>query len=432
MSSPYDGTSVNASIDRSSTRLYNVTLTQAARVILALGAGTLCFKFDAVSAYKLVRLLHQDWHLHGELDSAGETAMFSFSMTSTFGASSSADTWHDPASGAEFILRLCVTNMDALCRYSDDFLALISPVREGTPDILRASNARQQIIDVCGALGFPIAKFEGPTQSLTFIGTGIDTSSMSLFLPAEQLNLALLQLTAWLHRKTAKISDFRSLAGTLEWLCRIVLWGRPHLGYVLALIKHTNNNHFVKINAEFRRDIAWWLEALRARSSISMQAYAPFVPTTRVETDASSFGFGAWWPATGQFLHGLFTPEEIKSAQRLKSRSTGELELRAIAIAVTTWGQAWTGQAVLILTDNQSALQAIVKRKCRVPNMRAILRHIAFVSHLYTINFHAEYINTEDNIKADLLSRDKVDAFVATTQSAASSATTPLPVPLRN
>ena len=62
ISYPHDPSSVNRNIERL-TRLANVSFEQAASIVAELGAGTLLYKFDIVSAYKLVASLPQDWHL---------------------------------------------------------------------------------------------------------------------------------------------------------------------------------------------------------------------------------------------------------------------------------------------------------------------------------------------------------------------------------
>ena len=108
---------------------------------------------------------------------------YSFATTTCFGAASSADVFHDLGSAAEFILR-CATGNVVIVRYADDFLVLIPPL-DSSPAHAQAMAARDCIIDVCDALGLPIAKFEGPAPSLVFVGTGIDTTLMRAFIPPE-------------------------------------------------------------------------------------------------------------------------------------------------------------------------------------------------------------------------------------------------------
>ena len=92
---------------------------------------------------------------------------YSFATTTCFGAASSADVFHDVGSAAEFILR-CATGNVVIVRYADDFLVLIPPL-DSSPAHAQAMAARDRIIDVCDALGLPIAKFEGPAFSSTSV-----------------------------------------------------------------------------------------------------------------------------------------------------------------------------------------------------------------------------------------------------------------------
>ena len=78
-SDPHDGTSVNANTDRSQTRLFNASFAQLATLIVQEGPGAELIKFDVVSAYKLVRLLLQDYHLLGERELFAGVPHYSFS-----------------------------------------------------------------------------------------------------------------------------------------------------------------------------------------------------------------------------------------------------------------------------------------------------------------------------------------------------------------
>ena len=167
ISHPHDESAVNRNILRLS-RLKNSSFEQAASVAARLGAGTLMWKMDVTSAYKLIAALPQDWHLTGELEWIRGVKHYSFSTTTCFGSSSSADTFHDLGCAAEFIIRLSVANV-VICRYADDFIVFIPPLPTG-PDHAHAAATRDRIVCVCEALGLPIAKFEGPSSRLVFLG----------------------------------------------------------------------------------------------------------------------------------------------------------------------------------------------------------------------------------------------------------------------
>jgi hypothetical protein len=143
---------------------------------------------------------------------------YSFATTTCFGAASSAHVFHDLGSAAECILR-CATGNVVIVRYAEDFLVLTPPL-DSSPAHAQAMAARDRIIDVCDALGLPIAKFEGPAPSLVFVGTGIDTTLMRAFIPPERV--AYTMLHTWMHKKVAREREIQSLAGQLSFAARSV------------------------------------------------------------------------------------------------------------------------------------------------------------------------------------------------------------------
>jgi hypothetical protein len=129
-------------------------------------------------------------------------------------------------SAGEFILRMAVTTV-VICRYADDYIVFIPP-RGGAPDYAHAEGARARIISVCDALGLPIAKFEGPAPELVFIGSGIDTIRMRVFVPHERVDYTISLLRTWLRKQFAKEGEIMSLAGQLSFISRVIRWGRPY------------------------------------------------------------------------------------------------------------------------------------------------------------------------------------------------------------
>jgi hypothetical protein len=109
-----------------------------------------------------------------------DQTVHSFSTTVSFGARSSADLFDYLASAAEFILRLCVTQADALARYADDQIACVRPLPAG-PDWQKFQRMKQQVCNTCIALGIPIDKFAEGT-SVEYLGTGADSAAMIAFI----------------------------------------------------------------------------------------------------------------------------------------------------------------------------------------------------------------------------------------------------------
>ena len=217
-SDPHDGTSVNANIDRSQTRLFNTSFAQLATLIVHEGPEAELIKFDVVSAYKLVRLLLQDLHLLGEQESF-DGVPHSFSLATSFGSASSADNFHDLAEVIEFLIRLLATLLSSLARYADDFCGVV-PRR--TLHDRRPEAALEQIYAITHMLGVPIAKVEGPTTSLVFIGTAIDTVRMIAFIPPVKLAEAIAEFVLWQSTR-------RSRSGKSVTPARPCAWWRDEL-----------------------------------------------------------------------------------------------------------------------------------------------------------------------------------------------------------
>lgn len=79
----------------------------------------------------------------------------------------------------------------------DDFLIL------GPPNSAVCGRALQESLDLCKALGVPIAKhkLEGPGPVLSFLDIQIDTNQGTLSFPPAKLERLKALITAWLQRK---------------------------------------------------------------------------------------------------------------------------------------------------------------------------------------------------------------------------------------
>ena len=426
---PYDDSSVNAAINRKPwSRLFNARFPSLAQQIVALGRFTLLFKFDVVGAYKLLLLLLQEWHLLGEKDCVNDQTVHSFSTTVSFGARSSADLFDYLASAAEFILRLCVTQADALARYADDQIACVRPLPAG-PDWQKFQRMKQQVCNTCIALGIPIDKFAEGT-SVEYLGTGADSAAMIAFIPEARRLWAIEHLSSWLKRKFASKKALQSLAGNLQWLSNVVLWGRPHIRAIIAASSRWGK---IAIPALIRSSVRWWIQVLQHSPTVPLLYFCPFAPDVVIDSDASSTGFGAWSPTLRVYLFGTFSKAEIKDSTRSLQRSMGHLELLAVLIAISTWRHKLRGSSVHVRVDNTEALFAINKRSSRVSAQASIIAAMGMIATSYSIRIEASFTPTpaphlsadECNKRADALSRNQESIFLELTQSWDLSRTTP-------
>ena len=260
-----------------------------------------------------------------------------------------------------------------------------------------------------------------------FLGTGIDTDSMRVFVPEQRLAFVLGLLRDWRTKRSAKVRDILSLAGQLSFLTRVVRWGSPHIAQLFAL-GHAGRSlgAHVTLPQSLGISLQWWVDALTASPWSSLLVFVPFVHTAVVETDASMDGIGAFCPTSSHWFSHRLTGAELASAMRAKSRAMGELELRAIAMAVATFAESLSGSALLCITDNAEA----DRRSSKMPKIRHLINFIGIISHQHHIRVQSRLVKRDDNWRADLLSKHQVDAFLARTPGAALYATTPQSVPI--
>ena len=110
---------------------------------------------------------------------------------------------------------------------------------------------------------------------------------------------------------------------------------------------------------------------------MSIKEFAPFQPTVVFETDASMGGIGAYSPSTGSWFAYNLSQREVASAFRRKSRCMGELELRAIAMALVTFAPDLAGASILCITDNHESAVAVNNRSSKIPKFRHLSTSLA-------------------------------------------------------
>ena len=382
MSSPYDGTSVNANCP--DVELHYVKLDNAGSVLKKLGRGTLLLKFDVTAAYKQIRLIIDDWCLQGEMYSRGGITCFDISTAANFGAKSSGFLWEEYGSALEFILRWSIP-MDAIMRYVDDYLVMIRP----------HAACRD--------------KFDSGT-SLDFLGITIDTDAMCFRVPPQKKTHILSELTRWSTRPSCKKRDLDSLIGYLQFITRVIPWGRAFLGRCIRIsCSKSHPSHHIRLNKEFRLDIKWWQSVLPTWNGISFFYDDDWVEPPEFEVDASLLGHGCYnFP---YYYSEPWSPDELTEAARDHRVSMPFLELLAIAKACATFCHGWSGKRVLCRSDCEPASSALSNKYSRSPQMQRLIRVIGVLALHFNFDIRVKHIPTLHNIRADPLSRLDLSSF---------------------
>ena len=411
------GESVNDGIDPALCSLSYISVEQVAAVAAGYGEGALMAKIDIESAYRLIPVHPHDrpvqamrWNEDIYVDS-----MLPFGLRSApkiFNAVADALEWYLHSQGVEHVFH-----------YLDDFAVI------GRPHSLQCANAMASIDQACNMLGIPIAehKRDGPTTCLVFLGIEVDTIKSQLRLPDDKLSRLQLCLREWGDRKVCQKRELESLIGLLNHACKVVRPGRSFLRRMIDLLHNTSGHplkpHPIRLNREFRSDLAWWQMFVVGWNGTSFLPPTRFLTPTDMASDASgSWGCGAWhnthWFQLKWDGKSLALPIMVK-------------ELLTVILACAVWGPLWNNQLVHCHCDNQAVVACLRSRTSREKHCMHMLRALVFIEAHHKFHFHPVYINTKLNHLADDLSRNNLPSFLEKVPQA-NQEPDPLPLSLLN
>ena len=104
------------------------------------------------------------------------------------------------------------------------------------------------------------------------------------------------------------------------------------------------------------------------------------------------------------------------------------LELYAVTIGIYLWAHLMSNMSVILFTDNEAITCMINLTSSACPRCLILLRIIVLKGLKHNVRFLAKYIQGQKNLRADFLSRNKLEKF----WQAAPSTTDPEPTPLPN
>lgn len=354
-----------------------------------------CFlaKLDLQSAYRSV-MIHPSNHpatgLHWKFP-GHPNPTYMYDSRLPFGSRRSPGIFHRLTQAVRRMMKR--RGFSALVVYLDDFL-IVAPTYE---ECLAALNT---LISLLRSLGFSIAwhKVEGPSQALTFLGILLDSRSMSLELPAPKLRDLHALLSAFAARKRASLRQFQQLAGKLNWACQVVRGGRSFLRRILDLLARLkHHSHKVLLDAEFQKDISWWLSFLSVFNGKSCIPEDP--PSFHVLSDACTTGAGYACAHDWGYTNFACDLPTIANAH------INVKEVLAVVLAAYRWAPAWHNSKVLIHTDNTVTKYAINKGSSRNPLIMELLRHLFWLSACFNFTIEAIHVPGRFHHLPDAISR---------------------------
>lgn len=396
LSSPR-GSSINEFISKEDYTLHYATFDQALALVSSFGTGALMAKLDLKHAFRLCPVSPSDWDLLG-MHWQGK---FYVDLRLPFGLRSSPFLFNRLADAFEWILKHNYA-ISALMHYLDDYFTVgppLSPLCASQVNIM---------VNTADRLGIPLApdKLEGPTSRLVFLGILIDSNLMECSLPPDKLSELVTELHTWSSRKKCIKRELLSLIGKLNFACRIIPAGRIFLRRLIDLSTTARlPHHHISLNAEARRDVAWWLKYLPLWNgrAIIPDPFWSRSPDLELFTDASGgLGFGIYFQ--GHWLNGSWP-------SHLSDRSIQWKELYPIALACLLWGPLWRGKKLLFHCDNQSVVDVWAKGSSRDPLLMHLVRSIFFCAASHQFSVLVSHIRGTDNSIADALSRFQMFRF---------------------
>ncbi|XP_078660131.1 uncharacterized protein LOC144904859 [Branchiostoma floridae x Branchiostoma belcheri] len=281
--------------------------------------------------------------------------------------------------------------------YLDDIL-VIGRSREACREALWAA------IELLSRLGF-VPNLEKsvlePSQRITFLGSGIDTTQMVTFLPESKvLELQQLAQDVLTADRGMSARELASVIGRLQatttsvWLAPLHFRSLQRLLITVLRVTRGHWEQLVPLTESARADLRWWTDHLPRHNSRPILSPAADIV---VETDASTAGWGGY--SNGVHTGGRWSVEEGQAHINI-------LELRAASLTVRAFCKELVSKHVKVLTDNVT----VVAYLNRLGGTRSqTLLDIALDLWEWCVNrdlyITAEHVPGKENVRADYNSR---------------------------
>lgn len=161
-------------------------------------------------------------------------------------------------------------------------------------------------------------------------------------------------------------------------------------------------HHHLRLSAEFRSDLHWWVSFLPKWNGKSMLRKSE--PACTITSDASgSWDCGAFatdgswfqlqWPASWFQFH------------------IAAKGMVPVVVALAMWGARWTSSSVMIRSGNMAVVSAINSGSAKDPLLMHLSRCLHFFLAHFDIRLVACHIAGVCNTAADTLSRNNLNTF---------------------
>ncbi|XP_069605972.1 uncharacterized protein [Ranitomeya imitator] len=342
------GRSVNDGIPEDDTTVTYIPFDRAVEMVRKAGPGALMAKSDIESAFRLLPVHPDCYHLLG--------AMFEdkyyFDTCLPMGCSISCHYFEMFSTFLEWVARK-VTRLPSITHYLDDFL-FVGPANSEV-----CHDALVQFKDVMSCFGVPLSseKTIGPVSVITFLGIEIDSVAMEFRLPQDKISKLQELIAGCLSVGKVTLVQMQSLLGSLNFACKVMPMGRIFSRRLILATKGTKQpHHRIRITAQLRSDLI-----IRQRFLFSYNGRTCFQEN---ECDSDSLGLRLGKvDAVGfsvSFREQTCADTWPESwVTRAWTQDLVLLELLPLAVAMELWGQFLANKRVCFRLKSDKATHAL-------------------------------------------------------------------------
>ncbi|XP_073419122.1 uncharacterized protein [Dendrobates tinctorius] len=390
------GDSVNDAIPPEDSSVTYASFDRAVELVRAAGHVALLAKTDIESAFRLLPVHPECYHLLGcKVDQ-----LFYFDMCLPMGCSISCHYFELFSTFLDWVVRH-ETGSNSTVHYLDDFLFV------GPRDSKLGSFLLQKFKFISRRFGVPLSpeKTIGPCNVLPFLGIEIDTNEMIFRLPADKLEKTLQIVKSFIVKKKVTLQQMQSLLGLLNFACRVMPVGRAFSRRLsLATKGIAQPGHRIRINRSMKADLTVWKTFL--------ETYNGHTCVMSHEMLNNALGLLVGADLTNGFV-AIYCNQWCKSRWPVPWTSTtwGSnpvlLEIFAIVTSVELWGEKLKNANIRFLIKNPGSAKCLNSMSSSSPPILALLRRLALLCLRHNIWCRARVTSTvDDKMVNSLLSSD--------------------------
>lgn len=257
------------------------------------------------------------------------------------------------------------------------------------------------------ALGFNLSvekMFWNKTQ-LSILGIEIDTIKQTAAISEDRQERLVMLCDKLISNRKATLHDMQTIAGHLQFVCRIAPHGRAFMRRLYNEVKrgYKSPSSRRRIGKDAINEIKWWRATLLEWNGLTLLQPSP-LQVMHIWTDASKRALGAHAGPANRPSH-VFVKDV---SRRHRSKEIHFLEALAVLEALRKFTLSLSaGTMVVIHIDNEAIKYGLLSGSSKDPLTQTLLWEIFSWCLFHNLNTTAVRIDTKENILADALSRRK-------------------------